>query len=213
MLKNLLVSIIILLFASFLQVTMVEASEGVVELGSLNGSASRCFAMSTLVNRSTNYLLVLQCRNLIYPVEPIGMFYILWSNPIGLGKDSKPIPIGDIVFGNLSFNIQNSFSSLFITKEQTQSPSQPSNNRVMEGSVKPISFLEKEPTPTIMPSPTIKPRPTIEPTQGITQTVTPTPQPKGGVTFLNVMQASGILIIIIFILVSIFYVINKIRRS
>lgn len=212
MLRNLIVSIIILLFASFLQATRAEASEGVVELGSINGSTTRCFAMSTLVNRSTNYLLVLQCRNLIYPVEPVGMFYILWSNPIGLGKDSKPIPIGDIAFGNLSFNIQNSFSSLFITKEQTQSPSQPSNDRVMEGRVKSISFLEKEPTPTIIPSPTIKLSPVIEPTPKITQTVTPTPQPKGSGILLNIIRVLGILLIITFVIAIIFYVINKLRK-
>lgn len=212
MLRNFVFTIIILLFASFLQVTRVEASEGVVELGSINGSPTRCFAMSTSVNRSTNFLVVIRCRNLIYPVGP-GMFYILWSNPIGLGKDSKPTPIGDIAFGDVSFNIQNSFSSLFITKEQTQSPSQPSNDRVMEGSVKPISFLEKEPTPTIIPSPTIKPLLTIELTPKITQAVTPTPKPKSGVSFLTIMQTSGILIIVIFILVGIFLVINKIRRS
>jgi len=141
------------------------------------------------------------------------MFYILWSNPIGLGKDSKPVLIGDIAFGDVSFNIQNSFSSLFITKEQTQSPNQPSNERVMEGGVKPVSFLEKEPTPTIIPSPTIKPLLTIEPTPEITQTITPTPKPKSGVTFLTIMQTSGILIIVIFILVGIFLAINKFRRS
>ena len=213
MLKKLMVSIAILLFAAFLQVTRAEASEGVVELGSINGSPTRCFALSTSVNRSNNFQVLIRCRNLIYPVQPAGMFYILWSNPIGLGKDSKPVLIGDIAFGDVSFNIQNSFSSLFITKEQTQSPNQPSNERVMEGGVKPVSFLEKEPTPTIIPSPTIKPLLTIEPTPEITQTITPTPKPKSGVTFLTIMQTSGILIIVIFILVGIFLAINKFRRS
>lgn len=202
-----------LLFASFMQVTSVEAAEGVAELGSVNGSTSRCFVMSTIVDRSNNYLLQVLCRDLIYPIEPKGLFYILWANPIALGKDIKPIRVGDIEFGRKSFNLGNEFSSLFITKEQTQSPDQPSNDKVMEGTVKSISFLDREPTPTIIPSPTIKQSPTTGPSTTITQAVTPTPQPKSGGTILNIMKILGIFILIVFILASIFYVIGKLRRS
>jgi hypothetical protein len=205
MLKNFIVFIVILLFFALLPAPRAEASEGVVSLKNMSGSNERCFAMSTLINRSTNYQLLIQCRNLIYPIEPEGTFYILWANPIG--KNTKPIRIGDLEFGKRIFNVPNPFSSLFITKEQTQSPSQPSNDKVMEGSVESISFLEEKPTPTIIPSQT------IETTPKITQKVTPTPQPKGGVTFSSVMLALGILIIIIFIFASIFYVVNKIRKS
>lgn len=210
--KNILFSIIIPLLTMFLYIPQAEASNGVVELGSTNGSSTRCFALSTSVNRSNNFQVLIRCRNLIYPVEPTGMFYILWSNPIGLGNDSKPVLAGDMGFGDVSFNIQNSFSGLFITKEQAQSPSQPSNQRIMEGSIKPLPFLEKEPTPTRIPSPTIKPQPTIEPIRGKTQQVTPTPQPKGGITFFSVMQVIGILVIFVFVFTIIFYVISKLRR-
>ncbi|MBU3978568.1 hypothetical protein KJ980_03750 [Patescibacteria group bacterium] len=220
MFKNLIASIIILLFVSILQITKAQASEGIVELGNVNGSATRCFAMSTLINRSTNYLLVIQCQNLIYPIVPVGKFYILWSNPISSDKDIKPIRIGDLEFGKGSFNLENSFSSLFITKEQTQSPDQPSNDKVMEGRIKSISFLEKEPTPTMTPTPTLIPTPTmimsptIELTQKITQIATPAAQPKSGWTFLTIMRALGIfVVIIIFIITSIFYIISKIRKS
>lgn len=194
-----------------LQAPRAEASEGIVQLKNINGSNMRCFAMSTLLNRSSSYQLIIQCRNLIYPVEPEGMFYILWDNPIV--KDPKPIRIGDLEFGKGSFNVGDPFSSLFITKEKTQSPNEPSNNKVMEGAIESILFLDTEPTPTLIPSPTIRPPMAIEPTAKITQIVTPTPQLQKGVNFSTVIITVIIIIAIIFIFGIVFYLINKVRNS
>lgn len=215
MLRNFISFVTILLFVLFFQTARAEASEGIVELGSINGSATRCFAMSSLIGRSNTYLLQIQCRNLVYPIGREGMFYILWANPIGItGKENKPIRIGDLEFGKGNFNLQYQFSSLFITKEQIQNPEQPSSNRVMEGGIKSIAFLDREPTPTLIPSPTVIPSQTPESAQKISsQIVTPTPQPKGGWNLLGIMQALGLFIIIIFFIFAIIYfVISRLRK-
>ncbi len=163
MLKKTLIFIILLSIITLLPITQAKAAEGIIELESVNGSKSRCYAMSIMPNREVNYQLLISCKSLIYPVEPEGEYYLLWGNSIG--KESKPILIGDLSLGKTSFSAYASFSGLFATKEQTQNPEKPSNNIVMQGQVMPISFLELEPAPSVIITPSIA----IKPSKKINQ--------------------------------------------
>lgn len=208
--KNLIISLIILFIISFFTTMRANASEGIIELGNINGSNARCFIMSTATNRSSNFQLLTQCRNLIYPIKPTGLYYILWATPVD--EKTKPINLGDLGFGETSFNTSTPFTSLFITREQTQSPNQPSSDKVMEGTVKSIQFLETEPTPTTKPAPATKQSPAGK----ITPSITPSPKPQGrGIlaTAIGFIMTFFTIVAIIIIIIIVIYVINKIRKS
>lgn len=196
---KLVLSVIILILSFFAASLQVHASDGVVEMENADGSGARCYAMSSSTNRSSNFQLLITCRNLIYPLEPDSTFYILWADPIDNNTNAKPFRIGDMEFGERTFTVNKAFTSLTITKEKMQQPHEPSSDVVMEGAIKPIAFLEEEPTPTEIPLFE------EEPTPKVTPKVAPKPQEKGGgsssVVFVIVLIITIVLVvgIIIFI--------------
>ncbi len=209
MIKRLFISIAILIIVSFFTITHVEATEGLAELKNVNGSDAKCFAMSTLINRATSYRILLQCRNLLYPIEKDGEFYILWA--FTEGENPSPKRMGDIGLGKVTFTTRNAFSRLFITKEQTQSPRQPSENTVMEGVINPISFLRIEPTPkTTVKTPAKKPTPNL--TQKPSATPTPAQQSLAG-TIFSVIRTIFTVIIVIVIFAIVIFIVYRIIKS
>lgn len=202
--------IVIILFLMLFTAKPALASEGIVELTNINGAGARCFAMSTSVNRSTNFQILVQCRNLIYPIEPAGTYYVLWAVP--RLKDAKPWNLGDIGFGKGIFSAPDVFTKLFITKELNLSPNQPSNDKVMEGNIQPISFLGTIPTPTPTPLPALKISPTKSPAMINTNQISQAPQQKSGGSFTVIILIIFLIIVIIFIIAIIIYIINRFRR-
>lgn len=142
-----LLSILFVLWAtSFLLASAAWAKEGAVELKSTTGAASRCFAASILL-QSSRYRIVVSCRDLIYPPAQELLYYVLWANTEAGGN---PTRLGDISFGKAEFTFNRPFTSLFVTKEANARPRGPSENVVMRGEVRPISFLEgPAPEPTV----------------------------------------------------------------
>lgn len=137
--------LVVILAASLVGVTPAWANEGVAELRSTTGEAARCFVLSILL-QSDRYRLVVSCRDLVYPPAKELLNYVLWLNPEGGG----PARLGDISFGKAEFTFNRAFLSLFVTKEANARPRGPSENVVMRGEVRPISFLEgPAPEPTV----------------------------------------------------------------
>lgn len=133
-----------LLFSSaalFWVASLAWASEGTAELVSTTGASTRCFVSSVMM-RDLNHKLLVSCRDLIYPADSNLFTYVLWANPI---EDRGPAKLGELGFGKAEFNIKPAFSSLFVTKEAGGRVGSPSENVVMRGNVRPISFLEGPP--------------------------------------------------------------------
>jgi hypothetical protein len=189
--------------------SLAKASEGVIELENTNGQDSRCFAMSTLNDRSTSFNIQIQCQNLTYPIEPQGLYYVLWANPVieNEENETKPSRVGELGFGRETFRERRPFTGLFVTKEETRSPRSPSSSRVMEGDVDRISFLDTTITPTKKPAPTSKVTPKV------TQKPTPTPQPKGNSIISVVISIIVFIIAVVIIIAIIFIVVVRIRNS
>lgn len=213
------------IFALFLSVFFIfslkaEANEGVIELDSARDTNPRCFVMSTLVNRSRTYNLLVTCKNLIYPVEDNGRYYILWSvpepdpdkreNDRQNERAERPERIGDIKFGKEMFKTRKPFSELFITVENERSPREPSNNRIMEGFVDNVDFLdstglEDEEESQLTPTPSISPALSVTPTKE--------PENRSGGIFPAVITIIVLVITIIFIMGIVIYIVNKVRNS
>ncbi len=212
MVKNFLFAITTAIFVLLISATGVSASEGVINLHGINESDVECFAMSTIINRSNSYNILIQCQNLIYPVENGAAFYILWATPYAVeaGKEIKPIHLGDLEFGRKSFKTKNAFSDLYVTREIGKSPKQSSNDRVLQGIVEPINFSNTQPTPTIAPEPTTKPSPKITPEK--TPKVTPAVQSQGGGLISTIISIITTVVVIIIIVVIIIFIIYKIRN-
>jgi hypothetical protein len=88
-----------------------------------------------------NYKIIFSCRNIVFPVDETIYSYILWANPEGGGNAFK---IGPISLGRGEYKVKPAFTSLFITAEQNPNVKNPAGKVVMKGSIKPITFLEKE---------------------------------------------------------------------
>ncbi len=125
-----------------LTVNISSASEGTFELRSTDTNKYKCFAAS-LQMQNLNYKIILSCRNIIFPVDETIFTYILWANPETGGK---PIKVGSVGLGKGEYSIKPAFASLFVTTEQNPNVKEPAGKVVMKGSIKPISFLEKETT-------------------------------------------------------------------
>jgi hypothetical protein len=132
-------------FSSFLlfsAVNISSASEGTFELRSTDSNKYKCFAAS-LQMQNLNYKIIISCRNIVFPIDETIYSYILWANP----KDGGDIfKIGTIGLGRGEYALKPAFTSLFVTAEQNPSVKIPTGKVVMKGSIKPITFLEKEVT-------------------------------------------------------------------
>jgi hypothetical protein len=202
-----LASVIIAIFAIFFSTAVAQASEGTIELQTVDDSDAQCFAMSTIIGRSNDFQVQIKCQNLIYPVGDQASYYILWANPVREENDNDdatipPVRLGDLEFGRESFRAREAFASLFVTRETSRSPRNPSTERVMEGEVQPIAFLETEPDEDEEPE--ITPEPTPQ--------ATPTPQPQGGGIVSTIISIFTTIIVIIIILAIIIFIIYKIRN-
>lgn len=198
---------ILFVFSLFL-VKQAFASEGIIQLGNINGTNARCFAMSTLINRSDSFQISMQCRNLTYPIGNSGSYYVLWETPVA--TNSSPVHLGELGFGKESFTARSAFSKLFVTEEQTQWPKQPSQSKIMEGSIQPIFFLDREPTPT--PSPTR----VLTPTPGSTSSLvspSPTQKAKPKTTIASLVWTFVIIMVIIALIAAIIFVVFRVRKA
>ena len=137
-LRSIVGSFILLIF-SF---KLVSATEGTFELRSTDTNNYKCFAAS-LQMQDLNYTILLSCRNLIFPLDETIYSYILWANPESGGNAFR---IGLVNLGRGEYKVKPAFTSLFITAEQNPGVKNPTGKVVMKGSIKPITFLEKEVT-------------------------------------------------------------------
>ena len=124
-----------------------SASEGYVEIASTTKDKFRCYALSVAID-SQNFRILVTCRDLIYPPNSDLVSYIVWARPLDGGLPKR---LGKLGIGKAEFRTQGAFSSLFVTTEKEDAPKTPEGQIVMQGDVKPISFLTKpaSPTPTI----------------------------------------------------------------
>ncbi len=139
----------IFLILSLLKPQNTYASIGTIELRSTSASQDyRCYA-SSLIKVNNKYDVAVNCVNLIFPANPPEVsYYILWSTPLS-GKG--PVKVGDLGKGIATFEIQDPFSSLFVTLETNPGVRSPSKTIVMNGGVNPIKFLQIPTTPTPTP--------------------------------------------------------------
>lgn len=124
----------------FLVSSSAYASEGTYELRSTDSNKYKCFAAS-LQMQNLSYKVIFSCRNIVFPVDETIYSYILWTNP---QDGSKAVKLGSIGLGRGEFLTKVGFSSLFITAEQNPGVKEPTGKVVMKGSIKPITFLEKD---------------------------------------------------------------------
>lgn len=218
--RKLLAISVLILSVFFIFSFKAEANEGVIELDSARDTNPRCFVMSTLVNRSRTYNLLVTCKNLIYPVEGNGRYYILWSvpepdpdkreNERQNEREERPERIGDIKFGKEMFKTRKPFSELFITVENERSPREPSNNRIMEGFVDSVEFLdntgfEEDEESELTPTPSVSPAASVTPTKA--------PENRSGGIFPAIITIIVLVITIIFIMGIVIYIVNKVRNT
>lgn len=137
--------------ALFVFVPTILASDGVVELRSTNDKDYRCFALSSILETTTSYTVLVTCRELIYPPEASLISYMMWANPVDGGNALR---LGKLGVGKAMFKSPKAFSSLFVTTESSTTARTPQGEVVMTGTIGPISFLERPTTPTPTPTPT-----------------------------------------------------------
>jgi hypothetical protein len=153
--------LIVALFAffMFLSTLPIKASEGYIEMGSTINEPTRCWAASVLM-QDEYYNIIVDCRDLIYPVDTGVYVYAVWANPVGVAN--SPFKLGELGMGRAFFKTKTPFSSIYVT---TENPGyrNPSNRVVMRGNVQNIDYLNSSNT-TI----------TQSPTTNVNQTPTPT---------------------------------------
>jgi len=164
-----LLGILIFSFIFFSALNISRASEGTFDIRSTDSNEYKCFAAS-LQMQNLNYKTIISCRNILFPIDTTIYSYILWANP----KDGgAAIKIGSIGLGRGEYAIKPAFTSLFITAEQNPNVKAPTGKIVMKGSIKPITFLEKETTTSEEEGEKIE--------NGGSKTPTPTPSQKTSV--------------------------------
>lgn len=136
----------------------VRANEGIVNLRS-NGRSS-CFAASIYMDGV--YRVMMTCREIVTAVSAEKNRYIVWYEDTA-GKIKN---VGELVNGKMSVIIYPRFVRLFVTTEESDYPTKPSDI-VLNGYLEPIDF-GKETSGGVILS-------TITPTSNIIPTVTPTP--------------------------------------
>ena len=116
----------------------VMASEGTIEMKSTTTQDSRCFGFSML-DTDNQFHISLSCRNLIYPPSPNQPHYVLWARQT---EDNKEVNLGTLGYGRISNKMKKAFNSLFVTKENNAKTRNPSQDVVMTGTIKPITFFD-----------------------------------------------------------------------
>lgn len=144
-------AIFVLLVLFILSKNSVLASDGTIELRSTTGDPSRCYAASLLME-DWHYTVIVSCRDLIYPGEYGLVNYVLWTQPT---DGSSPANLGLLGYGKATFRTLKAFSSLFVTIEG-QVGGKPTGRIVMNGTVNPVTFLERPSPVTPTPTPELK---------------------------------------------------------
>ena len=158
MFRKLIFTIIALLFFSVIASDSL-ASEGTIELRSLNDKNYRCYAASLQIENNV-YNILVSCRNLLYPSDENVISYVMWATP---SDGSGEIKLGALGYGKATFKTNSPFSNLFVTTELDSRVRSPNGSVVMRGNVQSIGFLtqaengiqeelqeefQPEPTPT-----------------------------------------------------------------
>lgn len=127
----------------------ILASEGTAEVVSTTPDKTyRCFVAS-LRMQNLEYKILFSCRDLIYPADENIFNYVLWAQPI---DGDRPIRLGTLGLGKGELGTKTSFTSLFVTIEESPNPRNPSDRVVMRGNVKPVEILREEKFQTPTPS-------------------------------------------------------------
>lgn len=136
-------SIFVVFLCLFLAVNQTWGNEGNVQLENTINTDQRCFAMSTKIQNS-RYNILVDCRNLVYPIGDDKSVYMLWAQPSN--QSQRPARLGALEYGKKIFSTSVPFSSLFVTLEKDSSTRNPSGDKIMEGEIIPIDFLEEAPS-------------------------------------------------------------------
>lgn len=142
------------------------ASEGQIELRSTTGSQAQCYVLSGYLPGEAQYNILVICRNLIYPVSPEALRYVVWMTPT---DGTAPKRLGDLALGKVTYKTNIPFSNMFVTQEKNTNINAPTGPTVMRGNVRPIPFLEgtSQPQPDSSAEPILSPSPTPAPRSNV----------------------------------------------
>ena len=131
-LLKLIVALVSIVF--FLMFTRsVSANEGTATLASKDGVTCQAFSVEASAGK---YSVLVRCANLTYPPSSTTTYYFVWTSL----NDEKPNRLGDLQLGRALFSATDPFDKIFVTIEQRKNPLNPSNDKVMEGTLKPFVF-------------------------------------------------------------------------
>jgi hypothetical protein len=154
--KQLVLSIVLLPILLFILSSDSFASEGEIHLANQDGTSAECKALSVLMP-SLDYDILMTCRNLTYPGNVNQFNYIAWAEPSDGGGAER---LGELGVGKVSFDIDQPFNRIFVTKEGSSRPRRPSESIVMSGNVQPIGEFSDAQPETSDKSPEQSPTPT-----------------------------------------------------
>ena len=176
----------------------LRASEGIAELTSTKGEPMRCHATSVLM-KDFNYKIVVSCRDLIYPPKPDVFNYMLWVQP---EEDNKPERLGELGVGKAEFKTETKFSMLFVTLEKSVRPRTPEGERVLEGSVQTINFLDEGANGRIVPE---------DVSDRLEATPTPTPKPAARNLVTRILGTGLIILAVVVAVIFVVYLFTRKR--
>lgn len=116
--------------------TKVQASEGLFQLDNQVGESARCFAASVLMP-DQEYNILLSCRDILYPGGTQVFSYVVWTSDANGNVDK----LGTVDSGKKSFDTDDAFFTIFVTKEETSDVRSPQGEIIMQGPVQQIDFL------------------------------------------------------------------------
>ena len=170
------------------------ASEGEIHLANQDGTNAECKALSVLMP-SLEYEILMTCRNLTYPGDVNQFNYVAWAEPSDGGGAER---LGELGVGKVQFDIRQPFSRLYVTREGSSRPRNPSPNIVMSGNVTPIdTFSDAQAQP--MP-------------QAEDQTPTPTPATAQNRSFISRLFQPGRIIVFVGVVLLLILVFILTRR-
>ena len=192
-LKTLIIGIFLILFLAFTRTA--SANEGTVTMSSAEGVSCQVFSVEVVASK---YSVLVRCANLIYPPSSTATYYFVWSAL----SDERPNRLGDLQLGRAEFNASEPFDRLFVTIEQRKNPLNPSNEEVMEGTLRPFVFdgapVEEFTQPTATPR---------------AQATTPPGQPTSALARITSFLLRGGIIVLIIVAIggAVYYIISKFR--
>jgi hypothetical protein len=192
-LRILIIGIFLTLFLAFTRTA--SANEGTVTMSSAEGVSCQAFSVEVIAGK---YSVLTRCANLTYPPSSTATYYFVWSAL----NDERPNRLGDLQLGRAEYTASEPFSRLFVTIEQRKNPLNPSNEVVMEGTLRSFVF-DGTPVEEIT-QPTATPR---------AQATTPPGQPTSALARITsfLLRAGIIILIIVAIGGAIYYIISKFR--